>query len=131
MTTPSEKFSHEAKELWACYENGRWDNGPGVFTTKQLAKVINMTKPSEKIPSWFRKWHWTKHQCDCETNRDPVFTAWLAYLEGRDARPVVVPEIIVRKGRFAAYRCPDCLQGAIGRGFNYCDGCGAKLDWSE
>jgi hypothetical protein len=46
-------------------------------------------------------------------------------------RPVVVPEIIVQKGKFAVYRCPDCLQGAIGRGFNYCDNCGVKLNWSK
>jgi hypothetical protein len=90
-----------------------------------------MTKPSEE----FKKWLDIVVEDNFNFAKNPPIDwphiSWLAYLEGRDDRPVVVPEIIVQKERFAAYRCPDCLQGAIGRGFNYCDGCGAKLDWSK
>jgi hypothetical protein len=83
-----------------------------------------MTKPSEEFVKWFE-------ELDFKNTYFEIEKAWFSYIKGLYDRPVVVPEIIVQKERFAAYRCPDCLQGAIGRGFNYCDGCGAKLDWSK
>jgi len=60
---------------------------------------------------------------------------WLAYLMGRDDRPVVAPVYVDEYnykcscGSYAVRKCVDCYNNPDR--FNYCGGCGAKLDWSS
>ena len=103
-----------------------------------------MTKPTEDnertmlnfFPKKFADWVYEKiDKLGVESWGLPTGRlVWLAYLKGRDERPVVVPiklENAQELGILATHKCPHC--GRLEEEFmaNYCSKCGAKLDWSK